>query len=286
MTPKLMNLKILFQARRPLAVLSLLLFLSQTTVSLRAQSSDKADPAKPAPAANPEKAEQILQQAAAALGGNSYLNITTITGRGIYTLYKEGQPGLSLTFTDYIVYPDKERTEFRGDGFKTIQVNTGETGWIFDGSARSLKDLKPAQISDFKLAMRINIDNLLRGLWRKEGAKISYAGRREAGLAKRNETVRVAYPDGFTVEFEFGAQDHLPAKTIYLKKHPENEGEFIKEEDRMAQYLNLNGILAPFVIDHYSAGVQTSRTNYQSIEFNAQIAESLFARPASAKAVK
>ncbi len=280
-----MNYKIIFHTKWPLAMLSLLLLLCLTTLNIQAQSEKAAPAAKPAPAGE-EKAEQILQQAAAALGGNSYLSVSTVVGRGMYTLYKEGQPELPLTFTDHLVYPDKERTEFRSEGIKTIQVNTGDTGWIFDGGARSLKDLKPDQINNFKLAMRINIDNLLRGAWRKEGAKISYAGRREAGLAKRNETVRVSYPDGFTVEFEFGAQDHLPAKIIYLKKHPENDDEFIKEEDRMAQYLNLNGILAPFVIDHYSAGVQTSRTNYQSIEFNAPVPDSLFTRPANAKAVK
>lgn len=246
-------------------------------------SSARAQTPKPA---NTEKAEQILQQAAAALGGNAYLGVRTITGRGLYTLYKDGQPGLPLTFVDYIAYPDKERTEFRGEGFKSIQVNTGETGWIFDGMAKSLKDLKPHQVNDFKLAMRINVDNLLRGEWRKMGAKLSYAGRREAGIGKRNEAVRLDFPDGFTVEFEFGALDHLPAKIIYSKPSSEKEDEMVREEDRMAQYINIKGILAPFVIDHYTAGVQTSRTNYNSIEFNAQVSDSLFARPANAKSVK
>ncbi|MBV9210778.1 MAG: hypothetical protein JOZ52_09130, partial [Acidobacteria bacterium] len=129
-------------------------------------------------------------------------------------------------------------------------------------------------------------DNLLRGAWRKEGARIAYAGRREAGLAKRNEVVRVIYPDGFTVDFEFGAQDHLPAKILWAKKNSENEAEEVKEEERMMQYINLKGINTPFVIDHYSGGAQQSRINYDSIEFNAQIADSLFARPATAKDVK
>jgi hypothetical protein len=44
--------------------------------------------------------------------------------------------------------------------------------------------------------------------------------------------------------------------------------------------------MAPFVIDHYIAGTQTSRINYQSVEFNSPIADTLFARPANAKAVK
>jgi hypothetical protein len=54
----------------------------------------------------------------------------------------------------------------------------------------------------------------------------------------------------------------------------------------MAQHIAVQGVVAPFVIDHYTAGTQTSRVNYQSIEFNSPLADTLFARPASAKAVK
>ncbi|MBD0325583.1 MAG: hypothetical protein ICV68_04090, partial [Pyrinomonadaceae bacterium] len=156
--------------------------------------------------------------------------------------------------------------------------------WLYDGAAKTLKDMTPAQVADFKLAMRTNFDNLLRGHWRKEGAQIAYVGRREAGLAKRNEVVRVTYPDGLNVEFEFSAQDGLPAKIIY--KRTNKEGEELTEEDRFAQFVSTGGIQSPFIIDHYTNGAQTSRINYQSIEFNPVLAETLFARPASVKAVK
>ncbi len=272
-----------FNPRHAFGLVSLL-FLICMTSSFGVAQSAKAPPVKSAPP-NVEKAEQILQSAVTALGASNYLGVRSMVGRGLYTVYKDTQPTLPLSFVDYIVYPDQERTEFKGEGFKTIQVNTGDTGWIFDGMARTLKDLKPTQVSDFKLAMRINVDNLLRGTWRKEGGKLEYAGRREAGVGKRNETVRVVYADGFAVEFEFGAVDHLPAKVIYFK-NPEEGDELIREEERLAQFLNINGVMAPFVIDHYSAGVQTSRTNYRTIEFNTPIPDTLFARPANAKAVK
>jgi hypothetical protein len=231
-----------------------------------------------------EKAEKILQRAVTALGGSAYLNVRSSIGRGLFTPYREGVSGLPSSFVDYIVYPDKERTEFRGGGLKVIQTNTGETGWIYDGAAKTLKDMTPKQVADFKQAMRTNVDNLLRGVWRKEGAQIAYAGRREAGLARRNEAVRVTYPDGFIVEFEFSAQDGIPAKILY--KRANADGEEVAEEDRLAQFVTTGGISSPFVIDHYIAGIQTSRVNYESIEFNAALAETLFARPASVKAIK
>jgi hypothetical protein len=280
-----MTYTITSKLKLPLAALSLSLLVCLTASNLRAQSGDKSSLVAPKPA-EAERAEQILQRATEALGGASYLNVQSISAHGLYTQYKEGKPDLPLTFVDYIVLPDKERTEFKGDGVKSVQTNTGETGWVFDGMTKNIKDMKAPQIADFKLSMRTSIDNLLRGMWRKEGAKLSYAGRREAGLAKRNEVVRVTYPDGFSVEFEFSAQDHLPAKVVYAKKNADNNAEEIKEEDRMMQYLNLKGILTPFVVDHFINGVQQSRINYDSIEFNTQLADSLFARPANAKAVK
>jgi outer membrane lipoprotein-sorting protein len=86
------------------------------------------------------------------------------------------------------------------------------------------------------------------------------------------------------VDFEFGAKDSLPAKVIYQRK--DAEGKELPEEDRMAQYIAVGGILVPYVIDHFRAGVQTSRINYESVEFNAPVADALFTRPANAKAVK
>lgn len=266
------------------SMLALLMCLA-CLLPARAQEKTQATttPQAPGPSIE-EKAEKILQRAITAMGGNAFLNVRSSVGRGLFTPYREGVSGIPSAFIDYIVYPDKERTEFRGGGARIIQTNNGDTGWLYDGAAKTLKDMTPKQVADFKLAMRTNVDNLLRGVWRKEGARITYAGRREAGLAKRNEAVRVTYPDGFTVDFEFSAQDGLPAKTIYRRTN--SEGEEIAEEDRLAQFVNTNGISSPFVIDHFAAGIQTSRINYESIAFNTQLPDTLFTRPASVKAVK
>ncbi len=231
-----------------------------------------------------EKSAQIMKRAIEALGGSAYLNVSTMTGRGLFTPFRDKISGVPSTFIDYIAYPDRERTEFKGGGGRTIQTNAGDKGWIYDGAAKSLKEMTPAQVEDFRFAMRTSVETLLRGGWRKENARVAYVGRREAGLAKRNETVRLTYANGFSVEFEFSASDGLPAKVIYKKKN--EDGDEVLEEDRLAQFVAIGGIITPFVIDHYSAGAQTSRVNYQSIEFNRPLPASLFERPANVKAVK
>ncbi len=138
-----------------------------------------------------EKAQQIVQRAIQVVGGDRYLSVKTVIGHGFFTEYKDGMSGIPLKFVDYIVYPDKERTEFIGGGQRLIQTNDRDHGWIFDAAARTLKDQNTTQLEDFRLAMRTSVENLLRGWWRAQGATLSYVGRREAGLARRNETVKL-----------------------------------------------------------------------------------------------
>ena len=137
--------------------------------------------------------------------------------------------------------------------------------------------------------MRTSVENLLHGWWRKEDATLSYVGRREAGVGKRNETVRLSYPDGFWIEYEFGARDGLPAKVIYKRtrqKADSDETEEISEEDRLAKFITIQGVTAAWVVDHYINGVQTSRIGFESLVYNQPLADSLFAKPASVKAIK
>jgi hypothetical protein len=236
-----------------------------------------------------EKSQVIIDNAVQALGGQSYLNINTVISKGFYTAFAEGTSQIPAKFLDYIAYPDRERTEFTGAGIRTIQTNVGDTGWLFDGAVKTITDQTPAQVEDFKRTMRTSLENLLRGWWKKEGGKITYVGRREAGLAKRNETIRLTFPSGFWIEYEFGAKDFLPAKMIYkrLRKNMEsgNEEETM-EEDRFLRFISIEGVNAPFVIDHFINGTQSSRINYEAVQYNQRLADSLFAKPENVKAIK
>lgn len=251
-----------------------------------ATASAQSDPAADA------KVQDILRRAVAALGGPAYTSIKSVVGRGYFSNIVGGVAVPPKTFVDYLVYPDRERTDFRSSGVHDIETNLDATkGWVFDGMTKTISDMKPEQLENFRLTLRTSFDNLLREGWRKEGATLSYAGRREAGLARRNETVRVTYPDGFVVDFEFAAREGLPAKVSYkhkikvVKEGVEEEQE-VTEEDRIERYIALGGVQVPYTIDHYRDGDKTSRINYDTVEFNPTIPDSIFAKPANVKAIK
>ncbi|HZE73437.1 MAG TPA: hypothetical protein VE135_28330 [Pyrinomonadaceae bacterium] len=270
--------------RRSWRVAALMLSLLATTATAQPATASTAQASQTDP-----KAEEIMNRAIEVLGGSKYVNVSTVIGRGFYTAYQEGMSQIPARFLDYIAYPDRERTEFTGGGARVIQTNSGETGWVFDGAAKTINDMKSEQIEDFKRSMRTSVENLLRGWWRKENGTVKYVGRREAGLAKRNETVRLTYPDGFWIEYEFGAKDGLPAKIIYkrTRKNPDSgDSEEVTDEERLAKPITIDGVTAPWVIDHFTNKIQTSRTNFESIEYNHALPDSLFSKPENVKSIK
>ncbi len=229
-----------------------------------------------------EKAEAVLRKAVEKLGGEKYLQVKSIVGRGKFSQLRDNAVISFQSFVDVIVYPDKERTEFKQSGVKTVQTNTGETGWIFDGAAETLNVQNKQQIEGFKRSLRVSLDNLLRGYWRGKAA-LSYVGKRPATLGKRSEVVKLTFDDGFTVEFEF-SDEFFPIKAIYKRTNADNEE--IKEEDRYAQFVDVQGIKTPFIVDHFTNGQQTSRINYETVEFNKTIPETIFTKPNSPKELK
>jgi hypothetical protein len=244
----------------------------------------------PAPAVSvDEKSQAIMDRAITALGGPKYLGVQTVTGKGFFTAFKDGMSQLPARFLDYIEYPDKERTEFNGGGIRTIQTNTGDTGWLFDGGPKKISDQTPAQVEEFKRSIRTSLEYLLRGYWKKDGGKITYVGRREAGLARRNETIRLTLPDGYWIEYEFGAKDNLPSKIIYKRQRKDpDSGDMVEtsEEDQFFKFIEMDGVTSAWVIDHYINGKQSSRINYESVQYNQKFAADLFAKPANIKAIK
>jgi hypothetical protein len=254
------------------SILAAVVLLGMTAVSSPAQRS--ADP----------QAEEVLKRAVSAMGGEKYLGVRTQIGRGKFSVIRDGAVISFQSFLDVIVFPDKERTEFKNGGVKSVQTNVGASGWVFDGDQDLIKNQTEVQLANFKRGLRTSLDHLLRGHWRGN-AELSYAGRRAATLGKRNDVVKLVYDDGLTVEFEFAADTGEPVKSIHRRTAVDGETT-ITDEDRYAQFVEVDGVKAPFIVDRFTNGSHSSRINYQSIEFNKAVPDSVFARPNNPKELK
>ena len=237
---------------------------------------------KPSTETKLAKAKAIMSRVVTNLGGNRYLQVKTSIGEGKFSLIKDGVNVSFQKFIDVIVLPNKERTDFTEQGSKTVQVNTGETGWIYQEHLESFRDQKANGINSFKNSLRSHYDYLLRRDWSGE-ATLSYEGKRRASLGKRNHVLKLTFKDGFEVEYEF-SDDGMPMKTVYNRPNSENKP--IKEETRYAQFINEQGILTPYVVDRFTGGKHSFRVNYESMRYNKQIPDEIFRKPSNTKKLR
>jgi hypothetical protein len=86
------------------------------------------------------KAEALIRAAIKARGGDTYVNVRSVISRGQHTPFLKGVSGDPSSFVDYIAYPDRERTEFGKGDRKYIQTNSLNSGWIYDGAQKMIRD--------------------------------------------------------------------------------------------------------------------------------------------------
>ncbi|HXG66098.1 MAG TPA: hypothetical protein VNO70_13435 [Blastocatellia bacterium] len=245
-----------------------------TAAPARAQEQEENDPAK---------AEALIREAIKARGGDAYMNIRSLVGRGQYTPFEKGVSGLPSEFVDYIAYPDRERTEFGKGKTKFIQTNVGNTGWIYDAPQKMIRDQTEEQVKNFQQGMRYDLDMLLRRAWQEPGAKLVYLGRREAWRNVFSEAARIEFADGAFAVLHFDRNTKLPMMIEYKSVR---EAGTTDDQVRYFRWVDYNGIKFPTLQDFYSNGQQRARVSYDSVEFNVATPDKLFAKPADIKEVK
>ena len=260
------------QGRKRL-VCGLAAFVMIATNVVMAQEQDENDPAR---------ALALVRAAIKARGGDAYLKVRMTVTRGQYTGYDKGVSGDPMAFVDYIA-PNRERVEFGKGDTKMIQTNSEGANWVYDARSKQIKDQTEDQVKQFRQGARYDLDNLLRAANAQQGVKLVYLGRREAWRSTFSEAVRVEFADGGQATIHFNPRDHLPLSIEY--KSLTAEGEAVSET-RYFRWVEFGGVLFPTIQDFYRNGKQSARVSFDEVNLNANVADRLFAKPASIKEVK
>ncbi len=261
---------------------SFIIILAILSAAPSAALAQRADPRDPK---NAELGVELIKKAVAARGGDRYLAFKAILTTGQFTSYDKGMSTVPRQFGDWIVYPDKERTEF-GKGKKKdriIQVNVGKTGWIYDGDAETLKDQSDQQIKTHLEGIEFDIDRILRFSWKEAGAEVRFWGREEIRPGERANVVEIKLKNDQLIYLWMDRGTNLPMSLIYEKTE---EGALVKRETRYFQYIDYENVKFPNIVDFYRDGVQEGRINLQSAKLDPPITDELWAKPASVKAIK
>jgi hypothetical protein len=202
------------------------------------------------------KAEALLREVIKTRGGDAYLKVRSIVGRGNYTGFEKGESGSPAEFVDYVVYPDRERTEFGKGDHKYIQTNSGNEGWIYEAAQKAIRPQTEEQIKNFNQGLRHDLDNFLKQGWQDPGTKLIYVGRREIWKNTFCEAIRAEFADGLSLILYIDRRAKLPVMMEYASKYKNEDGEerLGESQVRYFRWVNFGGIQFPTIQDFYRNG--------------------------------
>ena len=212
-------------------------------------------------------AREILDKAIRKLGGAAYLEVKDVEAHGRFFQFQRGQLVGGEFFTDYLKFPDKERTEFGDDG-KTVRINNGDVGWNIRD-----KEVEPQieeQIEVFWEEFKVSLDYVLRFVVSEAETTVQYVGREMIDF-KRVDILEIRNEDrtriNLYIERESGL---LMKKTIRRIDSP------VVHEEIYSNYHVIQDVLTPLLITRYSDGAKTMELRMSEVAYNTGVPDRLF----------
>lgn len=254
-----------------------------------AQTAPAAKPATPDDE-NSRKARTVIDQAIQALGGQAYLTAKTKGEEGRYfTFYHGDSRGTGIPFGLYTKFPDKQRLEIlkvksyhfllfsvggiaSKDKSDIVVIHNADKAYevTFKGTAKE----DPKITSAFIRRREHSLDTVLRRWINEPGVAFFYEGQAVAA-EKPAEQVSVTNAKNDSVTLYFDATTHLPIKTSYTWRDPQDKFRNT-EEEIFDNYKPVQGIMTPHSITRYLNGDMSYQRYITTATFNNDLPDNLF----------
>lgn len=232
-----------------------------------AQSSGAPKPADP----TAQKARTLLNNMIKALGGDAYLNFTTMTQEGrTYSFYK-GEPNSTGTlFWRFFRYPDKDRTEFTKKR-DVIYVHNGNKGYeiTFKGTAAEEKEVT----EDYLRRRNHSIETVTREWLKDPGTIVLYLGTAVIDQ-KLTEQISIVNAKNDEVTISLDPNTFLPAARTFTFRDKEKYK--VEDIEIYANYKNVQGIMTPHTFARRRDGLMVNQRFINTTTYNSPLADSLF----------
>jgi hypothetical protein len=236
-----------------------------TSPASNAQSSNPADE-------NSRKAKELIEQAIAALGGETYLNIRDREqqGRG-YGFHHGRAEGGGNVFWDFIEFPDKERVEITKER-DIAQLYVGNKGWEI--TFKGPHPLDPKDLDQYLRRRHFSLDSVLRTWVNAPGVILLYEGN---SIAAQHPAQRVTLinAQNESITLYFDEDTHLPVKKSFEWRDPVDRQKNL-EEEIYENYRSVSGIMAPFNVTRYFNGDMASQRFFNSVAINQGLDAAMF----------
>jgi hypothetical protein len=241
-----------------------------------------------------ERGKRIIDEALAALGGESFRNMRTRveTGR-VYSFYRERLTGLSIAkiYTRYDMNPDpakskelhvREREAF-GKKEDSIVLFLEDAGYQL--TYRGAKPVPADTLARYKATTRNNILYILHERLNEPG--LIFESRGSDILSNVPvELVDVIDADNNVVSVAFHHLTKLPVRQVYYRRDPESK-ERIEEVTLFTKFRDVGGgVQWPFNMLRERNGEKIYEIFSESVAVNVDLPDSLFNLPADVKVIK
>ena len=214
-------------------------------------------------------AREILDRAIEKLGGEAYLAVEDVEAVGRFYQFQNGELSGGDLFTDYLKFPDKERTEF-GEKAETVRINNGQEGWNVTEKGKQVDEQLPEQIEVFWEEFKVTLDSLLRYVVNEEETSLQYVGRDMIDF-KRVDILEIRDADRTRINLYIDRADGLlMRKTVRRLSDPRIH------EEVYSNYHEIQGVLTPLLIDRYTDGLKTMQIRFQEVRYNSGLSDQFF----------
>jgi outer membrane lipoprotein-sorting protein len=218
------------------------------------------------------RSNPALDQMIEALGGAAFLEVKDIHTTGRFFSFSKGDLSGSDLYSDYIKFPDMERTEFGREKNKSVTINKGPQGWKIE--PKNDAEPQPAvQAEEFLTNFKTSFDYVLRFVIKQPQTTIqTLAG--EIIDFKRTDVVELRDPSKNRIRFYVDRQTRLPVKMQVRRADRSSI-----QEELYGNWHKFQGVTTPLFISRSTDGVKTMEIRAETATYNSGFSDSLFEAP-------
>ncbi len=220
------------------------------------------------------KAQELLNRAIQALGGQAFLDFKNIYTTGRTFAFSYGQMAGVEPFKSTYAPPDKRRFTY-GKGKPVTLINNGDHAWELD--RYGLVHQLPDQVRQWKIANHYGLDNLFRSLIKQPGVLILAEG----GNFVANQPVdAIDIIDAQNVHLHLYLRKptYLPLRVTYRLQNPATQ-DWDDYTDDYSDYLTVDGIATPMTISRTLNGERIGQIFRSNVRYNVTVPANYFEPP-------
>ena len=232
------------------------------------------------------RGKKIIDDAIAALGGDTFLTMTDRTEIGrAYSFYREEISGLSVAkiYTRYLTVAPSKSGEELAQKEKEVFGKTEDTSVLFlensgwDISWRGSKPIDDERFNKYRESTLRNVLYMFRQRLKEPGMIFESQGADVIENVPVN-IVNITDSENRVVRVQFHQSTKLPVRQIYKRKNPQTK-EQDEEVTLFARYRDVGGIQWPHQIRRERNGEKVYEIFADAVKINSDLADNLFAQP-------